>query len=106
MKLISKVYAARAYTPSNPRLDRYVDVNAPDHLPTIPKDDQETMMTLSTSYFGNENFPVNQTIVTNTHHLSLPLVQGTRCPAIFPKGTPFLLICPTEKLEEGYLIYL
>lgn len=106
MKLLKKVYAARAYTPEKPRTTRYVDVNDPEHLPTIPKDDQETQMVLSTSYFVNDNFPVSQTIITNAHCLSLPLLQGTKCPSVFPKGTPFLLVCPTEKLEEGYLIYL
>jgi len=106
MKTAMKVYAARAYTPENPRMDRYIQINAPEHLPTIPNDDQETTTILQTSYFKNVNFPTNQQVIKNSHFLQLPLMQGTSCPSIFPKGTPFLLVCPTEKLEEGFLIYI
>lgn len=106
MKLMKKVYAARAYTPEKPRTTKFVEINDPHHLPTIPKDDKKTETILSSDYFINENFPVTQKVVTNMHYLSLPLLEGTPCPAIFPKGTIFLLICPTEKLEEGFLLYI
>lgn len=106
MKQVSKVYAARSYTPENPRTSRFIEINCPEYLPTIPKDDQKTETKLSQNYFLNENFPSNPTTIVNTHFLALPLLQGSLCPAIFPKGTEFILLCPTEKIEEGYLLYI
>lgn len=106
MKLMKKVYAARAYTPERPRIDKYVEINDPDHLPTIPQDDRKTKSILTQKYALNENFNITQREIINVHFLAMPLLQGTPCPAIFPKGTQFMLICPTEKLEEGFLIYI
>lgn len=99
-------YAARAYDTANPRTDKYVEVNIPEVLPTIPKDNEESRISLSNSYFVNSNFPSVQATVTSTHYFTLPLANGTECPIYFEKGTKFLLLCPTDKVEEGYLIYL
>lgn len=106
MKNMMKVYAARAYTKKRPRTTKYVDINIPEYLPTIPKDNNETHTTLSSGYFVNSNYPITQGTVTTTHYLSLPLLGGTSCPTIFPKGTEFLLFIPTMKIEEGYLMYI
>lgn len=106
LKQVTKVYSAKSYTPESPRTGRYVAINCPEYLPTVPQDDKQTETLLAQSYFLNQNFPATQVTVTQSHYIELPLLQGSRCPAIFPKGTQFLLLCPTEKIEEGYLLYI
>lgn len=103
---IMTVYAARDYDASRPRLTNYVQVNIPEYSPTIPKDEYTENVGLSGSFFVNENYPVTIPSVTLSHYLELPLVRGTTCPVYFEKDTPFLLVCPTLKIEEGKLIYI
>ncbi len=103
---IMKVYAARAYTPKRPRLTNFVEVNIPEFSPTIPKDDQYELVGLNGSFFANRNYPTTVPQVKLAHCLNLPLLRGTSCPVYFEKDTPFLLILPTLKIEEGYLLYI
>lgn len=106
MKNIMKAYAARAYTILNPRKTNYIEVNVPEYVPTLPKDNNIVNMTVSGSYFVNTNYPITQGRVITTHAIELPLARGTNCPTLFDKGTTFLLLIPNTKIEEGYLIYL
>ena len=71
-KQVMWAYAARNYTVENPRTTKYVEVNIPEALPTIPQ---------------------------------LPLLSGTTCPTIFGKGTKFMVLSPTERIEDAYIIY-
>ena len=100
--IVMKVFAARAYTFLNPRETNYVDVNIPEVLPTVPQDNQSSVIAIANGYTANSNYPVGRT----SHSLSLPLLRGTTCPVIFRKSTPFLLFSPTGKYEEGYLLYI
>lgn len=104
--VVMKVFAARAYTFLNPRETNYVDVNIPEVLPTVPQDNQSSVIAIANGYTANSNYPVGRTTVTVSHSLSLPLLRGTTCPVIFRKSTPFLLFSPTGKYEEGYLLYI
>lgn len=106
LQQVMKAYAARAYTPMNPRRSKYIEVNIPEYTPTLPKDNNNVNISVSGSYFVNNNYPITQGIVTTTHSLSLPLLRATTCPVIFNKGTQFLLFVPTKKIEEGYLLYI
>lgn len=104
--VVWKVYAARDYDNKSPRMDNYVEVNLPEHTPTIPMDGQYTNIALSYGYFVNKNYPNTTSVVRSVHYFKLPLLQGTTCPIYFKKGTPFLLFTPTTKMEEGYLLYI
>ena len=104
-KQVMWAYAARNYTVENPRTTKYVEVNIPEAIPTIPQDDKYNRISLSNSYFVNTNFPRVQATATNSHYYSLPLLSGTTCPTIFGKGTKFMVLSPTERIEDAYLIY-
>lgn len=108
MQLVKQVmwaYAARDYTPENPRTTNVVEVNVPEALPTIPQDDKVNKISLSNAYFVNSNYPKVPPSVSSTHYYTIPLLNGTSCPTEFSKGTRFMLISPTERLEESYLIF-
>lgn len=105
-KQIMKVYAARDYTPANPRLTDYVAVNVPEYIPTIPKDDKYEQIGLGSNFFANTNFPITVGNIKMTHYIELPLMRCTSCPIYFKKDTPFLLFLPTTKIEEGFLMYI
>lgn len=104
--VVWKVYAARDYDYKNPRTDNYVEVNLPEHTPTVPMDGQYTDVAIQTGYFVNSNYPNAAGTVKSVHYFKLPLLKGTTCPVYFEKGTPFLLFTPTTKMEEGYLLYI
>lgn len=104
--VVWKVYAARDYDNKNPRLENFVEINTPDHVPTVPMDNAYTNIQLSKNYFANSNYPIVTGVVQASHYFKLPLMKGCRCPIYFKKGTPFLLFTPTAKMEEGYLIYI
>lgn len=101
-----KVYAARDYDIKTPRTENYVEVNLPEHTPTVPMDSKYTNISLQYGYFVNKNFPNTTGTVKLMHYYKLPLLHGTICPIYFKKGTPFLLFTPTTKMEEGYLLYI
>lgn len=101
-----KVYASKDYDPKTPRLTNKVSVNLPDYMPTVPQDDQYTNVAITSGYFVNDNYPNSAGSVKSVHCMELPLLRGTSCPVMFPKGTEFLLYTPTGKIEEGYLIYI
>ena len=101
-----KVYAARDYIDITRRLDNYVEVNVPEYLPTTPQDDKYTDIAIESNFFLNTNYPVTQDVIKAIHYMKLPLMAGTYAPVRFKKGAEFLLIYPTEKVEEGYLIFL
>lgn len=103
---IWKAYAARDYTPDKPRTSPYIEVNIPEYMPTIPQDGSYTNIALTNSYFVNDNYPNTTGIVKASHFIALPLMYGTFCPVYFKKGTQFLLIVSTNKMEEGRLVYL
>lgn len=105
-KQVMTVYAARNYDYKNPRLTNYIEVNIPEYTPTIPRDDRFETIGISTSYCVNQNFPKSDSSVRIVHFIKLPLLRGTTCPTYFNKDTPFLLLCPTGRIEEGYLIYI
>ena len=104
--VVWKVYAARDYDIKNPRTDNYVEVNLPEHTPTVPMDGQYTNISIQTGFFVNNNYPNAAGVVKAVHYFKLPLLRGTTCPIYFAKGTPFLLFTPTTKMEEGYLLYI
>lgn len=106
MKSIMQVYAAKAYTSSSPRKTAYIEVNIPEYLPTLPKDDKITNLTAPASYFVNTNYPKTKGNIKTSHSVALPLARGSSCPTIFKKGTAFILMCPSPKIEEGYLFYI
>lgn len=101
-----KVYAARDYNNKSPRMDEYIEVNLPEHTPTVPMDSGYTNISIGGGYFVNTNYPNTTGIIKSMHYYRLPLLRGTTCPIFFKKGTPFLLFTPTAKMEEGYLIYI
>lgn len=101
-----KVYASRDYKDDKYRSTNYVCVNSPEYLPTTPQNDEETEQVMPADYFVNSNFPVTQDVVTSTNDIGLPLMAGTYCPVRFNKGAEFLLVYPSGKLEDGYLIFL
>ena len=101
-----KVYASRDYKDDKYRSTNYVAVNAPEYLPTTPQNDEYTEQVVPANYFANSNFPVTQDVVKSTHDVGLPLMAGTYCPVRFNKGAEFLLVYPSGKLEDGYLIFL
>lgn len=101
-----KVYAARDYIDVDRRIDNYVQVNVPEYLPTTPQDDQYTDIVIESGYFANSNYPVTQDVVKSVHYLTLPIMKGTYAPVRFKKGAEFLLIYPTGKVEEGFLIFI
>ena len=105
-KQVMKVYAARDYDVKRPRLTNYVEINLPEYVPTIPKDDQFEQLGISGGYCLNQNFPSTGSTVKLTHCISLPLMRGTTCPVYFPKNTAFLLFTPTSRLEDGFLMYI
>ena len=95
-------YAARSYDIYNPRSTRYVQVNIPA---TLPQDDKDNKISLGNNYFINENYPSVEATATSLHYYTLPLLAGTSCPVYFDKGTKFMVMCPTDKIEESYIIY-
>ena len=101
-----KVYAARDYIDVVRRIDNYVQVNVPEYMPTTPQDDKYSEIAIQSDYFANTNYPVTQDIVKAVHYLTLPIMHGTYAPIRFRKGAEFLLVYPTGKVEEGYLIFL
>ena len=101
-----KVYASRDYDLTTRRVDEYVEVNLPEYMPTIPQDGNYTNYAITTGYFVNENYPNAAGVVKSVHYIKLPILRGTICPVIFPKGSVFLLFTPTDKIEEGYLVYV
>lgn len=105
-KQIMKVYAARDYDITRPRTTNKVEVNIPEYMPALPKDEYTENFGLSSSIFANKNYPVTSGQVTLAHSIELPLLRGTSCPVYFKKGTPFLLLVPTGLIEDGYLIYI
>lgn len=105
-KQIMKVFAAREYDLSHPRLTNYVEVNIPEYTPTIPRDANRETFALTPRYCVNTNFPVNSNAITIAHYVKLPLVKGSHCPVYFKKDTPFLLLSPSGRIEDGYLLYI
>ena len=103
---VLKAYSARDYTHRHPRTTKYVEVNLPDILPTVPKDNHSSTMSIQGGYTANTNYPIGKRTITISHCLKLPLLSGTSCPVVFKKGTPFLLFTPTGKAEEGYLLFI
>lgn len=101
-----KVYAARDYKDITHRNSKYVQVNLPEYLPTVPQDDKYTELTITPDYFVNKNFPVTAKVIKSQHFLTLPLMWGARCPTRFNKGAEFLLFFPTGKIEEGFLFFI
>lgn len=101
-----KVYAARDYKDINRRTSNIIQVNLPEYLPTVPKDDKYSELSLNPDYFVNKNFPISANIIKSPHYLELPLLPGTTAPVRFNKGAEFLLFYPTGKIEEGYLIFM
>ena len=114
-KQVMKVYAAKSYkdlpwrqncqTGELPPVIKIL-VNIPEYAPTVPQDDSYEQLGLSGSFFENQNFPSTAGTVKMNHCLSLPLLRGSRNPPDIPYGTPLLLLMPTNKIEEGYLIYI
>ena len=105
-KQVTKVYAARDYDVRRPRMTDYVLVNLPEYVPTIPRDEYYEQISVQNNFCANKNFPVTDSTIKMTHAIELPLLQGTTCPVIFPKDTPFLLFTPTSRVEEGFLLYI
>lgn len=101
-----KAYASRAYDVANPRIDNYIEVNIPEYMPTVPQDNEYTNIAVRTGYFVNTNYPNTTATIKSTHYIKLPLLAGTTCPIYLEQGAPFLLFTPTEKPEEGYLLYI
>ena len=103
-----KVYAARDYIDADYRKTNYVEVNAPEFLPTTPKDDEEVDFELPKvkDYVLNCNYPELRETVSIQHFISLPIYKGTYAPVRFNKGAEFLLIYPTSQLEAGSLIFI
>ncbi len=103
-KQILIAYAARDYNIIYPRTSQYVEVNIPEFLPAIPKDNKEEKISLSPNMFINTNFPNTDNQVILSHCISLPILSGTICPTYFSKGTKFIVIKTTEDIEDSYLI--
>lgn len=101
-----KVYASRDYKDDKYRSTNYVCINSPEYLPTTPQNDEETEQVMPANYFVNSNFPVTEEVVTSTNDLALPLMAGSVCPVRFNKGAEFLLVYPSGKIEDGFLIFL
>lgn len=101
-----KVYVARDYKDDKYRKTNKVQVNLPEYMPTVPQDDQYTETIVERGYFLNENYPVTQEVIRSVHYLELPIVKGTYAPIRMRKGTEFLLLYPTGKIEEGSLIFI
>ena len=101
-----KVYAARDYVDNNYRRTNYVEVNLPEFMPTTPLDNAVVDLNLDQNYFCNKNFPKTEDSIKISHYLTLPLHQGTNTPVRFHKGAEFLLLYPTGKIEDGFMIYL
>ena len=108
-KQVMRVYAAKTYKNLPWKQDEetgelpstvYITVNIPEFTPTVPTDDSYEQLGLSGSFFENKNFPTTAGTIQMSHYLTLPIA-----PTI-TYGTPFLLFMPTNKIEEGYLIYL
>ena len=84
--------------------DIAIMVNLPDLFPLIPQDDQyEDIVVPGTC--KNENFPRCTGKIRLLHYHIFPLVGGTSVPN-YGRGSEFLLICPTGKLDDGRLLYL
>lgn len=105
-KQVMKVYAARDYDFKRPRLTNFVEINIPEYVPTIPRDDKFEQVGVNGGYCVNSNFPNTTGVVKMTHYISLPLLRGTTCPVYFKKDTPFILFTPTSRIEDGYLLYI
>lgn len=114
-KQVMRVYAAKTYKNLPWKQDEetgelpstvYITVNIPEFTPTVPTDDSYEQLGLSGSFFENKNFPTTTGTIQMSHYLTLPIARGSRIPPTITYGTPFLLFMPTNKIEEGYLIYL
>lgn len=101
-----KVYASRDYKDDKYRSTNYVSVNSPEYLPTTPQNDEKSEQVMPSNYFVNSNFPVTADKITSTNDIGLPIMAGTYCPVRFNKGAEFLLVYPSGKLEDGFLIFL
>lgn len=102
-----KVYASRDYKDDKYRKTNYVSVNSPEYLPTTPQNDGTMEQVMPANYFANSNFPVTEgDIVTSSNDIGMPLMAGTYCPVRFNKGAEFLLVYPSGKIEDGYLIFI
>lgn len=114
-KQVMKVYAAKTYRNLEWKQDEetgelpdtiYITVNIPEFTPTVPNDDSYEQIGLSGSFFENKNFPTTGGAVQLSHYITLPIVRGSRVPPTINYGEPLLLCMPTNKIEEGYLIYI
>lgn len=103
---VMKVYASRDYKDDNYRSTNYVCINSPEYLPTTPKNDESTEQVMPANYFANKNFPVTAEVVKSSNDIAMPLMNGTYCPVRFNKGAEFLLLYPSGKLEDGFLVFL
>lgn len=101
-----KVYVARDYLDWTYRVTNTVQVNLPEYVPTIPQDDKFTEIPVDADYFVNENYPVTQDIIKSVHCLDLPILKGTPAPVKMKKGAEYMLVYPTGKIEEGYLVFI
>lgn len=101
-----KVYSSRKYIDDKYRKDNFVEVNLPEYVPTTPQDNEYSEIALPKKYFINTNYPATRDVIKEPHFLKLPILHGTMCPVRFNKGAEFLLIYPTGKIEEGFLLYI
>ena len=101
-----KVYVARDYIDDKYRKTNYVQVNLPEYMPTVPMDDQSTETVVAKGYFLNENYPVTQEIIKSVHCLDLPVQKGSYAPIRMRKGSEFMLLYATGKIEEGSLVFI
>lgn len=101
-----KVYVARDYIDDKYRKTNKVQVNLPEYLPTVPMDDQFTETVVEQGYFVNTNYPVTQEVIRSVHCLDLPIEKGSYAPIRMRKGTEFMLLYATGKIEEGTLIFI
>ena len=101
-----KVYVARDYIDDKYRRTNKVEVNLPEYMPTVPMDDQYTETVVEKGYFANTNYPVTQEIIRSQHYIELPVEKGSYAPIRMRKGTEFMLLYATGKIEEGTLIFI
>lgn len=111
-KQVMKVYAAQTYTElyTTKHYDHIttikIKINLPEYSPTTPKGSGTEQIGLSGNLFKNNNFPKTGGTVKMNHCLELPLLRGSDFPKTINMGDALLLIMPTNKPEEGYLIYI
>ena len=105
-RLMMKVYVARDYIDDMYRKTDVVEVNLPEFFPTVPMDDQYTEVVAEKGYFKNTNWPITQEVIRSTHYMKLPLMNGTYAPVRMRKGSEFLLIYPTGRIDDGHLVFI